>query len=84
MDSRPWWNCNLGQHREVKRFRIGVRGSDNGLSLKVTDGGSRRIRSAVAKGRDGARYVFDYDTQEAVILAPNGKVNLADWMKQCL
>ena len=57
---------------EVKRFRVGVRQSSNGLSLKVTDGGTRRIRSAVAKAGDNATYTFDYDTQEAVILAPQG------------
>jgi len=70
-------------YREVKRFRVGVRSSDNGLSLKVTDGGSRRIRSAVSKV-DGGIYRFDYETQEAVILAPDKTINLADWMAQCL
>jgi hypothetical protein len=57
---------------EVKRFRVGVRMGSQGLSMKVTDGGTRRIRSAVAKAGDGATYTFDYETQEAVILAPAG------------
>src|SRR5690348_7449879 len=47
---------------EVKRFRVGVRASGNGFSLKVTDGGSRRIRSAVAKAGDGSYNVVDYST----------------------
>lgn len=55
---------------EVKRFRVGVRMGSQGMKMKVTDGGSRRIRAAVAKAGDGAYHVFDYETQEAVIMAP--------------
>lgn len=55
--------------REVKRFRVGVRMGSQGLSLKVTDAGSRRIRKEVEKAGEGGFYEFDYSTQEAVIFA---------------
>lgn len=66
--------------REVKRFRVGVRHGD-GLQMVVTDGGSRRIRQAVAKAGDGAWHTFDYTTQEAVILVPETVVSLRAWME---
>lgn len=66
--------------KEVKRFRVGVRrGASNPCLIKVTDGGSRRIRAAVARAGDGAYHVFDYAMQEAVILAPETRVPLRDW-----
>lgn len=66
--------------KEVKRFRVGVRVSNGGLQLKVTDAGTRKIRAAVAKAGDDAWHEFDYDTQEAVIYVPGSKVPLPDWM----
>ena len=66
---------------EVKRFRIGIRLGDQGLSYKVTDGGSRRIRREVAKAREGAYYTFDYETQEAVIMKPNERTPLPDYIR---
>jgi hypothetical protein len=70
--------------KEVKRFHVGVRRGDQGLSFKVTDGGSRRIRHEVAKAGDGAYHVFDYEFQDAVIMAPEpGKsITLTEWMKR--
>jgi hypothetical protein len=68
--------------KEVKRFHIGVRMGGQGFSLKVTDGGTRRIRRAVAKAGEGAYYQFDYMTQEAVILAPEKTMSLAQWEAQ--
>jgi hypothetical protein len=70
--------------KEVKRFKVGVRVGGNGLTLKVTDGGSRRIRKAVGKaveeyGKE-AWYRFDYETQEAVILVAVESVTLKEWM----
>ena len=60
--------------KEVKRFRVGVRMGSQGLSLKVTDGGTRRIRAACAKAEEQyhvpASYHFDYEFQEAVIEIP--------------
>ena len=60
----------MEQDIEVKRFRVGVRWGSQGFTLKVTDGGSRRIRREVSKAGDGAYHVFDYMTQEAVIMKP--------------
>jgi hypothetical protein len=55
--------------KEVKRFHVGVRMGGNGLSVKVTDGGSRRIRAALDK-YPGSVYHFDYEYQDAVIEVP--------------
>jgi hypothetical protein len=55
--------------KEVKRFHVGVRMGGSGLRLKVTDGGTRRIRAACAK-YPGSSYRFDYEFQEAVIEVP--------------
>lgn len=60
--------------REVKRFRVGIRSGSQGLSLKVTDGGSRRIRRACDKAEAEyglpSYYRFDYSQQECVIEIP--------------
>ena len=63
---------------EVKRFRVGVRMGSQGMSLKVTDGGTRRIRREVSKAGEDAYYQFDYDTQEAVIMKPASQTPLAE------
>lgn len=68
--------------REVKRFHVAVRVGSQGFSMKCTDGASRRIRSAVVKAGEGAYHVFDYDTQEAVIMAPGKMIPLPEWEKQ--
>ena len=65
---------------EVKRFRIGVRMGSQGMTLKVTDGGTRRIRAAVAKAGEHAHYRFDYETQEAVILKPKSETPIAEYV----
>ncbi len=70
------------QATEVKRFRIGIRRGSQGLSLKVTDAGSRRIRAEVAKAGEGAYHEFDYDTQEAVIMKTTSLGSLKDWMEK--
>ena len=66
--------------REVKRFRVGVRMA--GLTLKVTDAGTRRIRAEVEKAGDGASYEFDYDEQAAIITVPGERVLLSEWVPQ--
>jgi len=66
--------------KEVKRFHVAVRPSGNGLSTKVTDGGSRRIRAAVEKAGEGAFHTFDYmDYNNAVIWAQDKVVPLVDY-----
>ena len=69
----------------VKRFHVGVRRSGNGLSLKVTDAGSAKIRTAVTKAGEGAYYLFDYaEEKNVVIMAPDGEpVSLAVYCEQC-
>ena len=64
---------------EVKRFHIGVRRGGQGLTLKVTDGGTRRIRKEVDKAGPDAWYEFDYGSQEAVILKPGRTIPLDQW-----
>ena len=61
--------------KEVKRFHVGLRRA--GTMIKVTDGGSRRIRAAVARAGDGAYHLFD--GREAVIMAPESTVPLREW-----
>jgi ribosomal protein S6 len=69
----------VAKDKEVRRFHVAVRMGGQGLSLKVTDGGTRRIRAAVAKAGEGAYYTFDYDTQEAVIWVCEQTVSLPKW-----
>lgn len=69
--------------KEVKRFRVGVRMGSQDFSLKVTDGGSRRIKREVAKAKENysdAWYEFDYSTQEAVIMVPDSKSPLEEFV----
>ena len=67
--------------KEVRRFHVGVRMGLQGFSMKVTDGGSRKIRAAVEKAGEGAYYQFDYETQEAVIMKPESMISLKEWME---
>lgn len=71
--------------KEVKRFRVGVRMGSQGFMMKVTDGGSRRIRKEVDKAQEkhgSAWHVFDYGTQEAVILVPDQTVPLLEFVQE--
>lgn len=68
-------------YKEFRRFRVGVRMGTQGLCLKVTDGGTRRIRSALCRAGEGATYRFDYETQEAVIEVPDVIVPLDQFMQ---
>jgi hypothetical protein len=63
--------------KEVKRFRVGLRGI--GLVRKLTDASTRKLRAACKKAGEDSSYEFDYETQEAVITAPDTKVSLAEW-----
>jgi hypothetical protein len=64
--------------KEVRRFRVGVRRGD-GLSFKLTDGATRKLRAAVANAGELATYRFDYEMQEAVVLVPDKTVPLNQW-----
>ena len=60
------------EQEEVDRFRVAVRhGSSNPMLLKLTDASGERLRKRKAKAEKkhgDIIHVFDYDTQEAVIL----------------
>ena len=91
---KPNWQCDSQPERvivnpadiqvsfdiEVRRFRVGIRVGGQGTMLKVTDGGTRRIRSAVAKAGTGSYHHFDYTTQEAVIFKPDKVISLVEWL----
>lgn len=64
---------------EVRRFRVAVR--MNGMRQELTASSSRRVRAAVKDAGDGAHHTFDYDTQEAIIMAPKTIVPLDEWAR---
>lgn len=55
---------------EVKRFHVAIRPGSQGLTMKLTDGSSRRVMRIMDKYPVGTCYRFDYDTQECVIEMP--------------
>ena len=68
--------------KEVRRFKIALRVGRQGLSLKLTDGSTAKVRKAVEKAGVGAYYAFDYETQQAIIMAPDGDPQtLTEWAK---
>lgn len=66
--------------KEVKRFRVATRRA--GFGWKCRDASSRKIREQVAKAGVGAYHCFDYDTQEAVIMAPRMVIPFPEYAKQ--
>jgi len=62
--------------KEVKRFHVALRPGDQGLSYKLTDASTRRVRTACEKAGEKSWYEFDYGNQEAVILVPDGVTRL--------
>lgn len=65
--------------KEVKRFHVAIK-KGYGFRIECTDASSRKIKAAVAKAGPGAYYVFDYESQEAVIMAPDSKCTLTEWI----
>ncbi len=55
--------------KEIKRFHVAIRMGSQGMSFKLTDASSRRVWK-VADQNPGARYRFDYNTQECVFEMP--------------
>lgn len=95
--TKPTWQCDthperiitdpaeviVSRDKVVKRFHVAVRMGSQGMSLKVTDGGTRRIRAEVEKAGEGAYYVFDYgDEKNAVIMAPDVQMPLTQWLAE--
>jgi hypothetical protein len=73
--------------KEVKRLkRIGIRHGSQGLSLKLTDASSARVRNAVSEAEDEygeAWYEFAGDIftgVEVVICVPGNKMPLAEYL----
>ena len=70
----------VAEDKEVRRFHVAIRMGANSFRVKLTDGSTRRVRAAVAKAGEGAYYTFDYDRQEAVIMAPSRVIPFPDWV----
>jgi len=69
----------VGIDKEVRRFRVAVLRSSNGLAFKCTDASSAKVRAAVEKAGENAYHKFDYETQEAVIYKQESMVSLCDY-----
>jgi hypothetical protein len=69
--------------KEVKRFHVATRMGSQGMSIKVTDGGTRKIRTEVAEAGEGAYHTFNYgDYKNAVIMAPEKQMSLDQYAKE--
>lgn len=66
--------------KEVKRFRVAVKASGSGMSMKLTDASSRRVTREVDRAGEDAGYYFDYENQEAVITVPSDTVPLLQFL----
>ena len=67
----------------VRKFHIGLRMGAQGFKIKLTDASSRRVRNAVAKAQEKygeAWHEFDYEARDALILVPDEKVLLLDFL----
>lgn len=64
--------------KEYKRFHVATRMGGNGMSLKVTDAGSRRIEKEVEKAQretgKSSYYVFDYFNYENCLIMVDDKI----------
>ena len=74
-----WDEIVVDTPKEVKRFHVAIRRGSQGLSFKLTDGSSAKLRNACEKAGDGSWYEFDYQSQEAVILVPGASMTLKEW-----
>ncbi len=66
--------------KEVDRFKIAIRPSGNGLSLKLTDHSSQKLRAKCNK-YPKSWYEFDYNSLEAVIFVPDSTVPLTEFVQ---
>lgn len=79
-------DVNVITTKEVKRFHVATRASQ-GLSIKVTDGGTRKIWAEVAKAEEKynktAWYAFDYtDYENAVIMIEDTSIPMKEWLER--
>jgi len=91
--TKPHWSCSntpvihealtdftVSIDKEVKRFHVGTRIGSQGMLIKVTDAGSRKIRAEVEKAGEGAYYVLVYDEyKNVVILKPESTMPLEEF-----
>ena len=94
----PHWKCGLNSvpivctnpddirvvtDKEVERFHIAIRRGGQGLSVKLTDASSSKLRKKLAKWgeqcNDMASYYFDYAEQDAIITIPDKIITLTEW-----
>ena len=68
--------------KEIRRFHVAIYLGSQGLKVKLKPGSTRRVHAAVAKAGEGAYHLFDFETQEAVIMAPASTIPLKDWADQ--
>ncbi len=70
--------------KEVRRLHVALRRGSQGLSWKLTDNSSRRLRNAVARTYDetgkNSWYEFDYVSQEAVIYIDGQLIPLIEYI----
>jgi len=92
---RPHWKTATTPHRvitsideiqvsedkEVRRFHIAIRMGAQGLRIKLTSGSTKRVLAAEAKAGIGSYHLFDFEAQEAVIMAPDKITPLSEWEK---
>ncbi len=65
------------RYKEAGRFYAAIRSGAAGM--RVTDGAQRKIDKALEKVGPGSILRFDYGTQEAVIMIPDGSQPLSEW-----
>lgn len=67
----------------VKRFHVTTRIGTQGFSVKVSDGGSRKITKECEKAGEKSWYEFDYGSYEnAVILVPEKTIPLSVYLNK--
>lgn len=72
----------IHEYAEWKRFHVATRMSSNGLTIKLTDAASRRLRNYLTKAGEGSTYSFDYgDYKNCIIWTPRKTLSLAEWEK---
>jgi len=72
----------VGKYELFRRFHVGIRAASNGLAMKVTDGGTRRIRKALMAAGPDSFYQFDYDVQDVLIYKQVGTTSLTKWAEE--
>lgn len=69
--------------KEIKRFHVATRIGGNGLNIKCSDGATRRINKEIEKAGEGAYYQFDcFSYENCIIMAPEKKTSLVNWIKE--